>query len=68
MPETPQEIRQKIERLQAIAALGVSNVTLDGVNVSFNLKEIQNQIKDLESKLPGKRRRGAAYGITGLGN
>lgn len=65
---TPNEIREKIARLQAILNLGVSNVNVDGVSVSFRPDLIQKQIKELESQLPGKRRRGGAYGITGLGN
>lgn len=63
-----QKIREEIKQLEEILATGATNVNVDGVNVTFNPREIQKRIKELESKLPGKRRRGGAYGITGLGN
>lgn len=62
-----QEIRAEIKRLESVLALGVTNVNVDGVNVTFNPDKIQRRIKELESQLPGKRRRGGAYGVTGLG-
>ena len=65
---TQQEIRAEIKKLEAILASGVTNVNLDGVQVSYNPAQIRQRIKELEGKLPGKRRRGGAYGITGLGN
>lgn len=65
---TQAEIRAEIKKIESILATGASSVNVDGVQVSFNHKEMRARLKELETKLQGKSRRGGAYGVTGLGN
>ena len=57
MATDPEQVRSRIEEIDAILRCGASNVTVDGVNVQWDHDELRKERHALEIKLPQTKRR-----------
>lgn len=62
-----EDIRARIDHIDAILQTGANSVAIDGLTVSYNFDELRRERKELEKKLPGCNNRRPTHFLNRLG-